>query len=54
MLVEKKDDKKIYAMKSMRKEDLIDKEQVEHTKTERYVLEKVPTHYSPLNNSKPI
>lgn len=41
MLVEKKDTKQVYALKSLRKEDIIDKEQVEHTKTERYVLEKV-------------
>ena len=41
MLVEKKDNKQVYAIKSLRKEDIIDKEQVEHTKTERYVLEKV-------------
>jgi serum/glucocorticoid-regulated kinase 2 len=41
MLVEKKDTKKIYALKSLRKEELIDKDQVQHTKTERYVLEKV-------------
>lgn len=41
MLVKKKDDKKIYALKSIRKEEIIDKDQVEHTKTERYVLEKV-------------
>lgn len=41
MLVEKKDDKKIYALKSLRKGEIIDKDQVEHTKTERYVLEKV-------------
>ena len=41
MLVEKKDSKQVFALKSLRKEDIIDKEQVEHTKTERYVLEKV-------------
>jgi len=39
-LVEKKDNKQIYALKSMRKEDIIEKDQLEHTKTERYVLEK--------------
>lgn len=39
--MEKKDTKKIYALKSLRKEDIIDKDQVQHTKTERYVLEKV-------------
>jgi len=40
MLVEKKDTKQLYALKSMHKEDIIDKDQIEHTKTERYVLEK--------------
>jgi len=40
MLVEKKQNKQVYAMKSLHKEDIIDKEQIEHTKTERYVLEK--------------
>lgn len=39
MLVEKKDTKKIYALKSIRKEDIIDKDQIEHTKTERVILE---------------
>ena len=37
MLVEKKDDKRIFAMKSIRKEDIADPEQLEHTKTERYL-----------------
>ena len=40
MLVEKKDTKQVYAIKSMHKEDIIDKDQIEHTKTERFVLEK--------------
>jgi len=40
MLVEKKDTKQLFALKSMHKEDIIDKDQIEHTKTERYVLEK--------------
>jgi serum/glucocorticoid-regulated kinase 2 len=40
MLVEKKDTKLVYALKSMRKEDIIEKDQIEHTKTERYVLER--------------
>ena len=40
MLVEKKDTKQLYALKSMHKEDIIDKDQIEHTKTERFVLEK--------------
>jgi serum/glucocorticoid-regulated kinase 2 len=41
MLVERKGTKEIYAMKSLRKEDLIDKEQIEHTKTEKRILETV-------------
>jgi len=40
MLVEKRDDRELYALKSMHKEEIIDKNQIEHTKTERYVLEK--------------
>ena len=40
MLVEKKDTRQLYALKSIHKEDIIDKDQIEHTKTERYVLEK--------------
>lgn len=38
MLVEKKDTKKIYAMKSMHKEELIDKDQIEHIKAEKFIL----------------
>ena len=38
MLVEKKDSKEIYAMKSIRKEEIIDKEQIEHTKTEKMIF----------------
>ena len=38
--MEKKDTKQVYAIKSMHKEDIIDKDQIEHTKTERFVLEK--------------
>ena len=41
MLVEKKDTKKLYAMKSIHKEQIIGQEQVEHTKTERFLLEKI-------------
>ena len=40
MLVEKKDTRQVYAIKSMHKEDIIDKDQIEHTKCERFVLEK--------------
>jgi len=41
MLVELKGTKEIYAMKSLRKEELIDKDQIEHTKTEKRILETV-------------
>ena len=43
MLVEKKATKEIFAMKSLRKEELIDKDQIEHTKTEKMILETVTT-----------
>ena len=39
MLVEKKDTGQILAMKSLRKEEIIEKDQIEHTKTERRILE---------------
>ena len=39
MLVEKKDTKEVYALKSLRKDEVIDKEQIEHTKTEKMILE---------------
>lgn len=41
MLVEKKDTSQLFAMKSLRKEEIIEKNQVEHTKTERRILEYV-------------
>ena len=41
MLVEKRDTKKTYAMKSLRKKFIIDENQLEHTITERKILEKV-------------
>ena len=41
MLVEKKDTKEVYALKSLRKEEIIDKDQIEHTKTEKMILEHV-------------
>ena len=41
MLVEKKDTGNIYAMKSLRKDSLIEKGQVEHTKTEKMVMEHI-------------
>lgn len=40
MLVEKKDTKELFALKSLHKENIIEKEQIEHTRTERYILEK--------------
>jgi serum/glucocorticoid-regulated kinase 2 len=41
MLVERKEDKEIYALKSLRKEDIIEKDQLEHTKTEKMILEHI-------------
>ena len=41
MLVEKKDTGDIYAIKSIRKEDIIEKDQIEHTKTEKQILQEV-------------
>lgn len=43
MLVKKKGTDDLYAMKSLRKQDIIQKDQIEHTKTERKVLENVIT-----------
>eukprot|EP01016_Furgasonia_blochmanni_P006881 TRINITY_DN12761_c0_g1_i11.p1 TRINITY_DN12761_c0_g1~~TRINITY_DN12761_c0_g1_i11.p1 ORF type:complete len:376 (-),score=98.17 TRINITY_DN12761_c0_g1_i11:216-1262(-) len=45
MLVEKKDTKAIYALKSLRKEDVIEKDQLEHTKTEKMIMEHVNHPY---------
>jgi len=39
MLCQNKKNGKYYAIKSMRKEDLIEKEHLSKTKTERYLLE---------------
>ena len=41
MLVEKKDTKKIYALKSLRKKLIVEKNQIEHTKTEKHILQTV-------------
>lgn len=41
MLVEKKDTREVFALKSLRKDEIIDKEQIEHTKTEKMILEHV-------------
>lgn len=40
LLAEKKDNRVLYALKVLRKADIIAKEQVEHLKNERMVLEK--------------
>jgi len=39
MLCEKKDTKELYAIKSIRKESVVEKNQIEHTRTERKILE---------------
>ena len=39
LLVEKKDDKKIYAMKILKKKAMIKRNQVTHIKTERRIME---------------
>ena len=43
MLVKKKDDKKstLYALKTLRKAEIVKRGQIDHTKTERIVLEKI-------------
>lgn len=41
MLCEKKDTKKIYAIKALRKEDIISNDQIDYIKTERKILEQV-------------
>ena len=43
MQVRKKDTGKIYAMKVLRKHAIIERNQVEHTKSENYILQRV-TH----------
>lgn len=45
MLVEKKDTGEWFAMKSIRKEDIIQKDQLEHTRTEKMILEHVNHPY---------
>lgn len=40
-LAQKKNTKELFAIKALRKEELIDKDQIEHTKTEKMVLEHV-------------
>jgi serum/glucocorticoid-regulated kinase 2 len=45
-LAQKKNTKEFFAIKALRKEELIDKDQIEHTKTEKMVLEHVNVlHY---------
>jgi len=41
MLVKMKDTGELYALKSMKKADLVEKDQLEHTKTEKWILEKI-------------
>lgn len=41
LLVEKKNTKELFAMKSIKKDDVIRKDQLEHTKTEKMVLEHI-------------
>ena len=45
LLVEKKGTKELYAMKSIFKDDIIKKDQLEHTKTEKIILEHVNHPY---------
>lgn len=40
-LSEKKSTKELFAIKSLRKDELIDKEQIENTRTEKMILEHV-------------
>ena len=39
MLVQKKNNDEIYAIKVIKKENIIDQEQIEHTKTEKIIME---------------
>lgn len=41
MLVKKKDTSELFALKSMKKHELVQKDQLEHTKTEKMILEHV-------------
>lgn len=41
MLVQKKDTKALYAMKSLRKDALLEREQIEHTKTEKMIMQHI-------------
>jgi serum/glucocorticoid-regulated kinase 2 len=41
LLVEKKKSKELFAMKSINKDDVVKKDQIEHTKTEKMILEHV-------------
>ena len=44
-LVEKKGTKELYAMKSINKEDIVNKDQIEHTKAEKMILEHINFPY---------
>mmetsp|Transcript_30363 Transcript_30363/g.34501 ORF Transcript_30363/g.34501 Transcript_30363/m.34501 type:complete len:377 (+) Transcript_30363:45-1175(+) len=50
MLVQKKDNRKLYAMKILKKEAIAARNQMDHTKTERYILETV--HFPFIVNLK--
>lgn len=50
MLVQKKGTEDLYALKSIRKEDIIQKDQIEHTKAERKILEYVSLHHNYQTN----
>jgi serum/glucocorticoid-regulated kinase 2 len=41
MLAEKKDSGELFAIKSLRKEEIIDREQLEHARTEKKILEHI-------------
>lgn len=45
MLVQKKDTKMVYAMKSLRKDALLEREQVEHTRTEKSIMQHINHPY---------
>ena len=50
LLVEKKDTRQMYAMKSIQKDIVIKKSQIENTKTERFILEHVSSIISMIIN----
>lgn len=50
MLVRLKDTGDLFALKSMKKTDLVEKDQLEHTKTEKMILQKVQLALEPSFN----